>query len=138
MNWYKKAQQIGTFRDDFWDVSITGRFTYIRFGDIPKNNSFDWRELESEGGVSVYSAIKGKEGKYIILEVNDSSGLDYFLSGDRPAYEVSGVEVGVGADGEPLLDRKTVNIICSVDISKIFYNEFSNMSITEFGFVPEK
>jgi hypothetical protein len=136
MNWYKLSQNI-TFYDDVDDISITGRKTYIRFGDLPKNNSFNWRNMETEGGVSVYVAIKGKEGKYIIPDMNDASGLDSFWGGSRPAYEVSGNEIGEGADGEPLLDKKGIKIICNIDISKIFYSEFSNISIKEFGFIPE-
>ena len=122
MNWYKKiSQNIGTFKDETFNVSITGPKTYIRFGDIPKENSFDYARWEKEVGVSVYEAIKGKDGKFILMDQNvNINTLDSLLNSERIAYEVSGTPIGEGADGEPVLDKRNISIIGPVDISKLY------------------
>lgn len=82
---------------------------YIRFGEIPtdgKSKIYNGDILVGkEKGVSVYKCIAvGNEYKIIMPHLKYSTCVT--LSGclDRQAYLVSGNVVGVGSDGEPLLE----------------------------------
>lgn len=99
---------------------------YIRFGKIPDNEQSNiYRHGELVGkeiGVSVYDCCYNR-GKYCIIYPNpsnedticDFSGF-MFYTPRSPIYLVTGEEVGIGSDGEPLL--KNVKII--KDISNNF------------------
>lgn len=79
---------------------------YVRFGELPKSGrSFNSRDNAQENGVSVHRLVK-LDGKWHL----DEAGAGFnTLTDSRPVYEVSGREIGVGADGEPLLaDAKAV------------------------------
>lgn len=92
---------------------------YIRFGNIPKNETSKiWRgeeEVGEEKGVSVYPAILCKDGTVAVglsLPVTRTSlyTLQSLLEYDkRPCYLVTGKEVGRGTDNEILL--KGVEIV---------------------------
>ena len=84
---------------------------YLRFGDIPTSGlSNIWLRDEIIGqelGVSVYDAALMTDGWHVILPkpithkvINTLYGL---LAQKKPVYILSGEEVGIGTDGEPLL-----------------------------------
>lgn len=84
---------------------------YLRFGDIPTSGlSNIWLRDEIIGqelGVSVYDAALMADGWHVILPkpitrnvINTLYGL---LAQKKPVYILSGEEVGIGTDGEPLL-----------------------------------
>ncbi len=82
---------------------------FVRFG-YPRRSgrsrySFRWR---SEAGVSCYPGLMREPGRFFVdtsglIDESGLAGLVLFAALDRPAYFVEGEEVGVGADGEPLL-----------------------------------
>jgi len=94
---------------------------YIRHGII-KGNSLNINRgelLSKEQGLSVWYAEVLSDGRI----VNDS-GRDvvqesweyvWDIHGDEPIYLLSGTEVGKGADGEPLLDPESVEIIAELE-----------------------
>lgn len=84
---------------------------YMRFGDIPTSGlSNIWLRGEIIGqelGVSAYDAVLMTDGWHVILPkpitrnvINTLYGL---LAQKKPVYILSGEEVGIGTDGEPLL-----------------------------------
>jgi hypothetical protein len=80
---------------------------YIRFGELPESEkSKNNLTGEDEIGVSVYQALKFDD-IYKILLPSLSGSACVTLSGclDRPMYEVSGIPIGNGSDGEPLLRK---------------------------------
>lgn len=84
----------------------SGLLILVRYGDLPPNcRSKNYLTETLEDGVSAYEAIVRGDLIQIILPSVESSGL-VSLSGinDRPLYEVAGVLVGRGSDGEPLLN----------------------------------
>ena len=81
------------------------RLCYVRFGNIPASGrSTNFLTGQIEAGVSVYEAIE-RGGQYSILVPERTENVLVSLSGviRRPLYEVGGVKVGTGSDGEPLL-----------------------------------
>lgn len=72
---------------------------YIRFGRW-STYSHNWSTWDRERGVSVYPAILSKS----IVSL-DASEFDIHVPAiqGRLVFAVTGVEVGVGSDGEPLL-----------------------------------
>lgn len=104
------------------------RLTYVRFGCQegafpPDGLSGNFITGEKEKGVSVYEALE-RDGKYQIL----LPALDPFTVGtlgqcynvaqglwgqeNHPLYEISGILIGMGSDGEPLLkDCKVIKQI---------------------------
>ena len=92
---------------------------YLRFGDIPENETSKiWRgeeEIGEEKGVSVYPAIFCEDGTVAVglsLPVTRTS-LYTFQSlleyENRPCYLVTGKEIGRGTDNEILL--KDVEVV---------------------------
>ena len=81
------------------------KIIYVRFGDIPAEGR-SWNHLlgQPECGVSVYEALERNGSVQVILPRLDTPVL-VSLSGvnERPMYEVEGEWVGIGSDGEPLL-----------------------------------
>lgn len=86
---------------------------YIRYGDIPPNGKSKIHNkignvIGEEKGVSVFEYI---EGRGIVVPDNQNARDDFLkLSNSywKPAFLVSGDEVGIGSDGEPLLDNVKV------------------------------
>lgn len=98
---------------------------YLRFGDIPASGlSNIWLRDEIIGqelGVSVYDAALMADGWHVILPkpitrnvINTLYGL---LAQKKPVYILSGEEVGIGTDGEPLLKDPRI----SLEITEDFY-----------------
>lgn len=71
---------------------------FLRFGEMPESGaSFNYRDRTDEDGVSVYEVLKGRA----VL-----AGWHFgFLA--RTAYRGTGVIVGWGSDGEPLVGEVT-------------------------------
>ena len=95
---------------------------YIRFGEIPdgeKSGIYSYREQKivgSENGVSVYDCCKiGDEFRIVLPSQCKESTLDtlYGLLVDGAnIYILSGDEVGIGSDNEPLI--KNCNVKCKL------------------------
>lgn len=109
---------------------------YIRFGDIPvKNGAYTSSTNHFTGGlekgVSVYPAYYDRMTKKFIL----SSGNEQYLGtqgeiNTRPAFLVSGQEIGVGADGEPVLDPISLKVLRKLDYSEIVDSEDNYMTLS--------
>ena len=104
---------------------------YIRYGDIPPDGKSKIHNkignvIGEEKGVSVFEYI---EGRGIVVPDNQNARDDFLkLSNSywKPAYLVSGEEVGIGSDGEPLLD----NVKVITEIRKTAnYPEIPNSSV---------
>lgn len=105
---------------------------YIRIGEIPRNEEskiFEkGKEIGVEGGVSVYNAVYINKNWYPImpLPIKYGQGKTYECLirtltrhiNPRRVYLVSGDEVGIGYDNEPVL--KNVKII--EDLTDKFIN----------------
>ena len=85
---------------------VTVRECYVRFGHLPKGGkSKNHLTGELEAGVSVFPALE-KDGLYYITLPSESMSAWVGLSGclsEGCAFEVSGEEIGIGSDGEPVL-----------------------------------
>jgi hypothetical protein len=81
---------------------------YIRFGDLPKDGrSKNHVTGQLEHGVSVYCGRYNLDTGAIVFEERTSvhnPGTLVFVM-ERPAYLVTGKYIGVGSDGEPLLQQ---------------------------------
>ena len=84
---------------------------YIRYGDIPPDekskihNRCDNSVVGEEVGVSVFEYI---EGRGSVIPNNEKAMDDFFMLSKMywiNHYLVSGDEVGVGSDGEPLINN---------------------------------
>jgi len=96
---------------------------YIRFGEIPKDEiSCVWYHgirVGHEIGVSVYHGVE-IDGIWHVVFPNPSNpntinGLQSYVGGEGPgspascsAYVVTGDQVGIGSDGEPLIKNITI------------------------------
>lgn len=87
--------------------------TYIRYGKLPPDGKSKIHDkignvIGEENGVSVFEYISGRG----IVVPDNQNAIDDFLklsnSYWKAAYLVSGDEVGIGSDGEPLLDNVKV------------------------------
>jgi hypothetical protein len=77
---------------------------YLRFGRFPRGQqSTDHSSGRKEAGVSVYRGLLLPDGSYRLLDTTGAMTGQSAMIHDRPLYQVSGMEVGVGADGEPVL-----------------------------------
>lgn len=84
----------------------SGSVILVRYGGLPPDcRSKNHLTGTLEAGISVYEAILRDGAVQIILPSVETPGL-VSLSGvnERPLYEVAGVLVGRGSDGEPLLN----------------------------------
>lgn len=87
------------------------RDTYIRWRPIPPSGySYNHAAREYERGVSAYRARYNPAAN--LIEYSDDNGLgganwSLMLLGE-PVYLVTGREVGIGSDGEPLLSEARV------------------------------
>jgi len=82
---------------------------YIRFGDIPESKlSKNYLTGESEKGVSVYRAFV-KDGNIIPIISSLEPSILVTLVGclSRNVYIVYGDKIGIGSDGEILLENVT-------------------------------
>lgn len=95
--------------------------TYIRYGELPptgKSRIYNraGEIIGEEVGVSVFEYI---EGRGIIVPDNKDAQDDFFTLSKsywKPAYLVTGDEVGIGRDGEPLL--KNVKVVKTIRTAK--------------------
>ena len=84
---------------------------YIRYGEIPPDekskihNRCDNSVVGEEVGVSVFEYI---ESRGIVIPNNEKAKDDFFMLSKmywKNHYLVTGDEVGVGSDGEPLINN---------------------------------
>ena len=95
---------------------------YIRFGELPlheKSGIYNWAEQKIVGfedGVSVYNCCYiNNQWKILLPNVLKHTTLDTlygFIYDKKPAYIVSGNEVGKGSDNEPLI--RNCKVICEL------------------------
>ena len=86
-----------------WD---SGKDIFVRYGDIPKSGkSWNSQAQGPEKGVSVFRGRLLKNGEILVKPTNhvDTSTFHILSVSGRPVHVVEGREVGIGADGEPLL-----------------------------------
>lgn len=90
---------------------------YLRFGEIPENEKSgiykgDMGRVGEEIGVSCYRGVVIDDKVYIIMPHIPSSTyywlIDEYNRGKTPLYIISGKEVGIGTDGEPLLQNISI------------------------------
>jgi hypothetical protein len=90
-------------RDTEW---LDAAKVYIRYGSLPKSGkSMNFRDNITEKGVSVFNGEVLQSGKY---RVNLSDNPGSIFATDRPAYIVSGKQIGIGSDGEPVLENAKI------------------------------
>jgi hypothetical protein len=86
-------------------VPVDGR--YIRFGELPHGGfSTDYSTGTVLRGVSVFWAGQPVDGLWTIAGCYSGiaeGSLRHFIAQRRNVYLVSGREVGIGPDGEPLI-----------------------------------
>lgn len=107
---------------------------YIRFGKIPENEQSNMKHhfetIGKEIGVSCYKVHKNEDMYLPILPIPCTEDtlctIDYCLleasKGLRPVYIITGDEVGLGVDKEPLL--KNISIV--EDISSQYLNMYTS------------
>lgn len=112
----------------FINIVESAQQRYIRFGDIPEDErstigkspniyAHIMRTSDKEHGVSVFDAEWSEDmQRWAIVNVGNYASLDGLLAQHRPAFLVTGREVGEGIDGEPVL--RDVQII-----EQLPYNE---------------
>lgn len=112
---------------------------YLRIGDFPqdgKSKIYQWNDKEhssrtvvgEEKGISVYKTTKVSDRWKVILPNNPSSStIDTFkylqsavLNNQKFAYIVTGDEIGIGYDGEPVI----TNIKIIEDITEDLKRDF--------------
>lgn len=83
---------------------------FLRYGDLPKDGkSTNFAEGSKEAGVSVFRGLfLEKTGEAIPLSSSNQEKSSAIALRSRPLYVVEGDEVGVGADGEPVLDNARI------------------------------
>ena len=90
---------------------------YLRFGEIPENEQSgiykgDMGKVGEEIGVSCYRGVVLDDKVYIIMPHIASSTyywlIDEYNRGKTPLYIITGDEVGLGTDGEPLLKNISI------------------------------
>lgn len=119
------------------EISIKGipykvKTEFIRFGDLPENNSnsTNWFTGEKEAGVSVYEAWHDpKVNKYILFPPEGETELGEYIgtqddfrdNPNRPAYLLTGdiIKGKRGADLEYLLDPYSIKIIKKISLDDI-------------------
>lgn len=103
---------------------------YIRFGEIPENEksgiyAIDQGKIGEEIGVSCYDCIEDENGYFRVLmpaKIKYSTGVSFqwayddWISGKYKAYIITGIEVGIGSDNEPLLQN--IQIVKELDRQK--------------------
>lgn len=107
---------------------------YIRYGELPltgKSRIYNraGEIIGEEKGISVFEYI---ERRGIVVPDNKDAQDDFFTLSKsywKPAYLVSGEEVGIGRDGEPLL--KNVKIIKTIRIAKdMSHSQADTLNVT--------
>lgn len=82
------------------EAKLSGKEIYVRFGGLPAGGiSYNYRDSVSEMGVSCYRAVL--KGDKVYIDCPDPGFI--MFNSDRPLREITGVLVGTGSDGEPLL-----------------------------------
>ena len=84
--------------------SLVGkRIPFLRFGDIPASGqSRNFRDGHSEGGVSCYEILADGSP--------NMCGWPFGIMEGRPKISGTGIVIGWGSDGEPLIDSKSIQI----------------------------
>ncbi len=94
---------------------------FVRFNKPRKSGrSMHYHKMRFLAGVSVYPGRLIGDNLFLIdtSEINGLPDLAAFAAGDYPAFFCSGVVVGTGASGEPLLDVKDVwRVPCTTDLT---------------------
>ncbi len=126
--WEMTLQEYNTahVNDTVWIRGEPRPVTYIRMGDLPAGKpSTNHFTGKPEKGVSVYAAYYDPATKkYVLAGGNEQHIQTQSTMGDRPAYEVTGKAiVDVGADGESLLDHKTVSSKKSISLDDIVFEQ---------------
>mgnify|MGYP003480891992 CR=1 FL=1 len=99
---------------------------YIRFGEIPKNEQsstyYHNEFIRYENGTSVYDAVYLNKLWKVVLPIKIT--IDTIPTYEclrmyqkRKVYLVTGTEVGIGKDGEPLIH----NIHILKDLTNLYY-----------------
>ena len=83
---------------------------FIRFGELPEHGrSTNWAAGEEERGVSVYDAYwRYDVGAYGICGNGLAGGAIWYTLAGAPVYLVTGSEIGIGSDGEPVIENAEV------------------------------
>lgn len=110
---------------------------YIRVGEIPQDEKSRIYNGDGiigiEDGVSVYNAVKINDNWHIVMPspfkegqgstyeclIQEVTQCRYKINEPRSVYLVTGCEVGIGHDGEPVI--KNINII--KNITEQFFNK---------------
>lgn len=88
---------------------------YLRFGVLPQNEeSFNYLREENEIGVSVFDLVDGKPALTNMQLVDSFSGRSQMA-----AFIVTGDQIGIGEDGEPLLKNVSYISRATIDIESI-------------------
>lgn len=78
---------------------------FVRFGDMPSEQSTNHLNGNKELGVSVYEAlVRGSHIQIILPKIQTPVLVSLSGVNERPAYEVMGKIVGKGSDDEILLN----------------------------------
>ena len=98
-----------TIRKIAFSTKEVNEKTYLRIGIVPNGEaSFNYLTEQNESGVSVFELIDGKPVLSNLQLVDSYAGRS-----DSQAFIVTGEEIGIGNDGEPLL--KNVKYISKID-----------------------
>lgn len=90
---------------------------YLRFGEIPINERSgiykgDLGKIGEEIGVSCYNGVVVGDEVFIIMPHIQATTyywlLEEYNRGKTPLYIITGDEVGLGTDGEPLLRNVSI------------------------------
>lgn len=83
---------------------LSARPCFVRYGRLPQSGrSTNHIDGTPELGVSVFRGLLLESGEARAIPGNHVEQVSMHLIMDRPLYLVEGKEVGVGADGEPVL-----------------------------------
>jgi hypothetical protein len=98
-----------------------GTPVFVRFGVAPPDErSYNHRDGYYEQGVSAYRAHRvGARTYYLDLADTDAASALFIANNGAAFYEVSGDEIGEGADGEPLLRNVTATRVKNPKIEAI-------------------
>lgn len=82
---------------------------YLRYGDLPQGCcSRNHADGVAEAGVSVYRGLELASGEVRVAPSTNQELCGEMFLRDRALYVVTGSEVGVGSDGEPLLQNARI------------------------------
>lgn len=103
----------------------SGKDVFVRYGNIPESGrSYDNVSGSYEDGVSVFKGRILPNGKILIRPDNhvDTTTFHALSESGRPLFVIEGEEIGIGADGEPVLSNATQSRPKD-SVKKYFYKE---------------